>query len=110
MGLGAPPHTGSHELLPQKVMYSQNKGRLGGMGDCWGLGPWGQHSRPVFTASIREASLRARRWEDSPSAHEAPPRTTSPQSRTRGSQVERFPRMMGWGGANLIPSESRGNL
>lgn len=110
MGLGAPPHTGSHELLPQKVMYSQNKGRLGGMEDCWGLGPWGQHSRPVFTASIREASLRARRWEDSPSAHEAPPRTTSPQSRTRGSQVERFPRMMGWGGANLIPSESRGNL
>lgn len=83
----------------------QTREDLGAWGDCWGLGPRGQHSRPVFTASIWEAGLTARWWGDSPSAHEAPPRTTSPHRRTRASQVEWFPRMMGWSQSHPITEQ-----
>lgn len=47
-GIGAPPHTWSHELLPQKVMQSQNKGRLGDVGGLLRLRPSG----PAFKASV----------------------------------------------------------
>ena len=47
-GIGAPPHTWSHELLPQKVMQSQNKGILGDVGGLLRLRPSG----PAFKASV----------------------------------------------------------
>lgn len=55
-GIGAPPHTGSHELLPQKVMYSPNKGRLGGVGGLLGARPSG----PAFKASVHGQHLGGR--------------------------------------------------
>lgn len=64
----APPLQGSHELLPQKVMYSPNKGRLAGAwgiagGSALGASIQGQCSRPAFG---RPATCEW--WGDSPGA------------------------------------------